>query len=191
MFVCDGFLRDPALLEALRDKDIWRRVPAYNWWEGWWRAPPANPLEAAVQAIWQGQIDEQNVAGFEYWFNDLSAGATLKWHRDCDEAIRKRDGRYDCPQVGHIYYATVEDVDGGFLEVSDKASLIEVESSDLERIRPVENRLVIFNPSFWHRVTRLARGRRIAFLANLWTRKPHTFDRGNHVDADFAPVSWK
>ena len=80
-----------------------------------------------MQAIWQGQFDEKDVAGFEYWFNDLSAGTTLKWHRDCDEAVRKREGRYECPQVGHIYYATVDDLDGGFLEVSDKASLIEVE----------------------------------------------------------------
>lgn len=189
MLICDSFLKDQQLLRELHNKQIWNSVPAYNWWDGWWCASPTNPLESAIQQIWQGQIVETEVAGFEYWFNDLSAGKTLKWHRDCDEALKKREGRYVTPQVGQVYYVIVEDIVGGFLEISDKTSLIEVKKSELECIRPVENRLIVFNPSFWHRVTPLTQGRRIAFLANLWVEKPSTFELGNHVDVEFQPIA--
>jgi hypothetical protein len=72
---------------------------------------------------------------------------------------------------------------------SDKTSLVEVDPPELERIQAVENRLVVFNPYYWHRVTRLAQGRRIAFLANLWLDKPCTFEQGNHADEKFRPVA--
>jgi len=191
MLVCDSFLQDPQLLRELRNVKIWKNVSDYNWWDGWWSEPPNNPLELVIQKIWQGQIDETGVAGFEYWFNDLSAGKTLEWHRDCDEALRGREGRHVTPHVGHIYYVIVKDIVGGYLEVSDKTSLIEAKNSELERLKPVENRLVIFNPSFWHRVTPLTQGHRLAFLANLWVKKPNTFALGNHVDGKFQPVTLK
>ncbi len=189
MLVCDGFLKDPQLLGQLRDEHMLKSVPAYNWWDGWWRSSPANPLELTIQRVWQGQIAEAEVAGFEYWFNNLSVGRSLKWHRDCDEALRAREGRYITPMIGNVYYVIVKDVVGGLLELSNNSSLLDVETSELERIQPVENRLVVFDPSFWHRVTRLARGRRIAFQVNLWSEKPTTFGLGNHVDKKFQPIS--
>ena len=87
-----------------------------------------------------------------------------------------------------MFYVIVEDVVGGFMELSDQESLIDIEISDLQRIQPVENRLVVFNPSFWHRVTRLARGKRLALQINLWMQKPKTFALGDHVDRNFQPV---
>lgn len=188
MLVCDGFLKDAQLLGQLRDEQMWKNVPAYSWWDGWWRSPPANPLEQMIQKVWQGQIAESEVAGFEYWFNALTDSKTLKWHRDCDEVLRRREGRYVCPEIGHVYYAIVKNVVGGFMELSDKTALIELETSELQRIQPVENRLVIFNPSFWHRVARLAQGKRLAFQTNLWSEKPNTFALGDHVDLKFQPI---
>jgi len=188
MLVYDGFLKDARLLEVLRDENMWGKVPAYSWWNGWWRSPPSNPLEETIQRVWQGQIAETEIAGFEYWFNALTDRKGLNWHRDCDEVLRRREGRYVCPTLGNVLYVIVEDVVGGFMELSDRTSLIELESSELERIQPVENRLVVFNPSFWHRVSRLASGKRLALQVNLWTEKPNTFALGDHVDEKFNPI---
>lgn len=189
MLVCDGFLNDAQLFDELRNEDMWRKVPAYNWWSGWWDSPPSNPIEETIRRVWQGQIPENEFAGFEYWFNALTDRKELKWHRDCDEALRRRDGSYLCPTIGNVFYVIVEDVVGGFMELSHKTSLNEIETSELERIQPVENRLVIFNPSFWHRVARLARGKRLAIQANLWPQKPSTFALGDHVNEQFQPVA--
>jgi hypothetical protein len=189
MLVCDGFLKDADLIGQLRNKNLWQRVPSYNWWDGWWRSSPASPVEKTIQNIWERQIAESEIAGFEYWFNILTNEANLKWHRDCDEGLRRRKGHCVSPVIGSVYYVIVRDVIGGFMELSDKDSLIELEASELHRIRPVENRLVVFNPSFWHQVSRLARGIRVASQVNLWTEKPETFALGDHVDKKFQPVT--
>lgn len=189
MLICDGFLTDRKLLQDLHNIDMWKRVPAYNWWDGWWRSAPSNPLEQTIQRIWQDQISEDEVAGFEYWFNALTENRTLDWHRDCDEALRRREGRYVCPVLGNVYYVIVRDVVGGFLELSNLTAIDEVEAGELERIKPVENRLVIFNPSHFHRVSRLVHGKRLALQVSLWPEKPCTFDLGDRVDQDFQPVA--
>lgn len=189
MLVCDGFVRDPELLGELRQLEMWENMPAYNWWGGWWRSAPTNPLEELIRRIWEGQVPENEIAGFEYWFNALTEDRVLKWHRDCDEALRRREGRYVCPTMGNVYYVLVKDVVGGFMELSSMKALNEVETSDLERIRPVENRLVIFDPSQWHRVSRLFHGKRLALQANIWGEKPSTFALGDRVDENFQPVA--
>ena len=189
MLICDGFVKDRKLLQDLRDVEMWKGIPAYNWWSGWWSSPPSNPLEETIQSIWQGQIPEGEIAGFEYWFNALTENRTLDWHRDCDEALRRREGRYVCPVLGNVYYVIVKDVVGGFLELSDQTDIDAVEESELERIKPVENRLVIFNPSLFHRVSRLVSGKRLALQVSIWPEKPCTFDLGDRVDQDFQPIA--
>lgn len=189
MLICDGFLKDRELLRALHDIDMWKGIPAYSWWNGWWSSAPSNPLEETIRRIWQGRIPEDDVAGFEYWFNALTENRTLDWHRDCDEALRRREGRYVCPVLGNIYYVIVEDVVGGFLELSNRTTVNGMETSELERIKPVENRLVIFNPCFFHRVSRLVHGKRLALQVSIWPEKPRTFDLGDRVDQNFQPVA--
>lgn len=189
MLICDGFLTDRKLLEDLRDIELWKALPAYSWWDGWWQSAPSNPLEQTIQCIWQGQIPEDRFAGFEYWFNALTENSTLDWHRDCDESLRRREGRYVCPMLGNVYYVISQDVVGGLLELSDSAAFAEVETSELERIKPVENRLVIFNPSLFHRVSRLVRGKRLALQVSVWHEKPRTFELADRVDENFQPVA--
>lgn len=189
MLICDGFLQDRKLLQDLHDLDLWKGIPPYSWWDGWWCSEPSNPLEEIIRRIWQGQIPEEEVAGFEYWFNALTENRTLDWHRDCDEALRRREGRHVCPVLGNVYYVIVRDVVGGFLELSGMTDFDEIDTSELERIKPVENRLVIFNPSRFHRVSRLVRGKRLALQVSVWPKKPSTFALGDRVDQDFQPVA--
>ena len=60
----------------------------------------------------------------------------------------------------------------------------------IERIKPIENRLIVFDPSKWHRVCKVSKGRRKAFLSNVWLKKPITFDNGDHVDKHYQSVEW-
>ena len=62
--------------------------------------------------------------------------------------------------------------------------------ANIERIKPTENRLIMFDPSKWHRVSKVFKGRRKAFLSNVWLKKPKTFDNGDHVDKNFQSVKW-
>lgn len=189
MLICDGFLRDADLIGQLRNKKLWQTISSFNWWDGWWDSPPVSPIERVIQKIWHGQITESDMAGFEYWINVLTSEADLNWHRDCDEGLMRREGHCVTPAIGSVYYVKIEDVVGGFMELSHEPTLMELESSELERIQPVENRLVVFNPSFWHRVSHLARGLRVALQVNLWREKPQTFALGDHVDKTFQPIT--
>jgi len=56
---------------------------------------------------------------------------------------------------------------------------------------PLENRLIIFNPSRLHGVNKIHKGTRKAFLANPWEKKPSTFDAGENVNGSFEFVDWK
>jgi len=67
MFLCDDFLTDAPLLKALRDTEVWGpSMGALRWWDGWWKSAPANPIEETIQRVWQGQVSENEIAGFEY-----------------------------------------------------------------------------------------------------------------------------
>ena len=191
MIVYDNFVQDNALWVALKDKKLWQSMPDYNWWDGWWETPPSNALERMIQIIWKNEHLENKIAGFEYWYNISSVKANLKWHRDCDDKIRVTEKRQVSPIMGHIFYILVDALDGGFLEITDRSELRDIEFGDLERIKPVENRLIVFDPSCWHRVTRVTKGFRISFSSSVWGKKPRTFDEGNHVTMQFEPVNWE
>ena len=65
----------------------------------------------------------------------------------------------------------------------------------LERIKPIENRLIMFDPSKAHRVTEILDGNRRAFLANAWKKKPYTFINSENVNYDknkkLVDVNWE
>ena len=77
------------------------------------------------------------------------------------------------PTIGHIYYAEITNLEGGFLEIApdqniDKGKFKKIYTYDdhTERYKPLENRLIIFNPSRLHGVSKIHKGIRKAFLAN-------------------------
>ena len=91
------------------------------------------------------------------------------------------------PSIGHIFYSKIENLDGGYLEISSNNRVDD--PSNVERIKPIENRLIIFNPSIPHRVTKINKGSRRAFLANAWVKKPLTFELSDQVDKNFQPFN--
>ena len=131
------------------------------------------------------------------WGNNLLIRAVIN---DKREKFRER--------YSPTLYAPVEkqtpykNLDGGYLEIAPDQNIRKGRPLDTytinhhtERYMPLENRLIIFNPSRLHRVSKIHKGIRKAFLANAWTKKPSTFDKGENinvsVNGSFEFVDWK
>ena len=186
MLIIDEFPSSNSLISKVKDKLFWEKRGKYNWWDGWWKVEPRNPAEELIVEIWKRVSNvEGKIAGFEYWSNYYSASSSLDWHKDKDERLFKENGTIISPDSGHIYYVDVSNLEGGYLEISNKSF---PEFSDIERIMPVENRLIMFDPSVPHRVSKIYSGKRRAFLANAWEKKPETFRDGDFVNDAFNPV---
>ena len=171
MFIQDDFCRDKTVLDRLNHEELWRDARGtFNWWGGWDQTEPRNIWEEVIKGVWAGNPIVKQIDGFEYWINVLDADGNvnhLGWHVDKDENYKKRTGETRCPLVGSVYYGFPHEVKGGFLELSTEPTF-----TDLERIAPRYNRLVIFDASKQHRVSRLYAGTRFSLQINLWKTKP-------------------
>ena len=171
MFIQDDFCREQSILQRLQDEALWRNaVGVFNWWEGAQSVAPRNIWEEVIQGVWGANPIVKEITGFEYWINVLDAGGDINhlgWHVDKDENYLKRTGETRCPMVGSVFYGYPHQVAGGFLELSTEPTF-----TDLERIAPRYNRVVIFDASKQHRVSRLYSGSRFSLQINLWKTKP-------------------
>ena len=239
MLIVDNFIKDKYLLKILKNEKTWDGFPKFNWWEGWWVCKPRNIMEKIIETIWKKFKNFENtVAGFEYWTNTNTETENqyLEWHKDKDEKLFETTRKFFTCTDGFILYVSIDNVEGGFLEISsdinphmriskkqtanqptqhkdlgEQANPWMVEPtihlqkpganeqswkelgfkrSNIERIKPTENRLIMFDPSKWHRVSEVTKGKRKAFLSNAWLRKPITFDSGDHVDRHYKSVKW-
>ena len=193
MVIFDDFIKDKKVISILKDKNTWNDFPSYNWWEGWWKVEPRNIMEELIKRVWSQFQLENKIAGFEYWSNyQTPKNWKLNWHQDCDEKLRVTSNNVLSPTLGQIYYIENSGVEGGYLEISNLPPEKEPDSSKIERVYPRENRLVIFNPSLKHSVSKIISGNRHAFLSNVWIKKPSTFDKSENVDhKEFLHVEWK
>ena len=193
MVIFDDFVKDKKIISILKNKNTWKDFPSYNWWDGWWKVEPRNIMEKLIKMVW-GQFQLENkIAGFEYWSNyQTSKNWKLNWHQDCDEKLRVTSNNVLSPTLGQIYYVENNRVEGGYLEISNLLPEKEPNTSKIERVYPRENRLIIFNPSVLHSVSKIISGNRHAFLSNVWIKKPSTFDNSENVDhKKFLHVEWK
>jgi len=193
MVIFDDFIKEKKVISILKDKNTWNDFPSYNWWEGWWKVEPRNIMEELIKRVWSQFQLENKIAGFEYWSNyQTPKNWKLNWHQDCDEKLRVTSNNVLSPTLGQIYYIENSGVEGGYLEISNLPPEKEPNSSKIERVYPRENRLVIFNPSLKHSVSKIISGNRHAFLSNVWIKKPSTFDKSENVDhKEFLHVEWK
>ncbi len=187
MIVIDNYLQDKKILEEIQKDETWINFPTYNWWDGWWKCKPRNVMEVLIEIIWKRLSIENKIAGFEYWSNAQTSNQALDWHFDKDEKLNLKEKKVISPSLGHIFYTKIENLEGGFLEIATNHKIDEI--SKCERIKPVTNRLIVFNPSIPHRVTKIYNGNRRAFLANAWAKKPNTFELSEQVDKNFNPYN--
>ena len=200
MLVVDGFIKNQKILNELKKDHHWSNMPAYSWWDGWWTIKPRNIWETAIELIWKQLLKpEDKICGFEYWATKLEKNGEVKLHHDKDEKLIRKEKKLACATVGHIFYVDTKNLKGGYLEMAPDQNIDEVGKlkktytydEHTERIKPVENRLVIHNPLRLHGVSKVKEGVRKAFLANAWTKKPSTFDAGENVNGSFEFVNWK
>ena len=178
MIVVDNYIKDKNLQEALKSNEFWQSVGRLNWWDGWWITEPKNICEQFIKIVWtQFSNLENKIAGFEYWSNAHQTGGGLNWHVDKDEKLMKDKKELVMPSMGLVYYAISEDLDGGYLEIANSPNRENVNPSKIERLKPIENRLIIFNPSYPHRVSQITSGKRRAIIVNAWPKKPYTFEK--------------
>ena len=153
-------------------------------------------MEYSIKIIWSTFSKvENNIAGFEYWSNLHLQKGKLDWHADKDERLINEKGELSQPRIGHIYYIKTDNLKGGYLELSDSQINEKIYENKIERIKPKENRLIMFDPSKAHKVTEILEGSRRAFLANAWKEKPYTFISSENVsyneNKELVNVNWE
>ena len=160
----------------------------YMFWDGWW-ASPANTLrKQVVQAIWEENLpcDTSEILGIEYWTRTYLPGQYLDVHVDEDTFLYQDSKTFSGPLTGSILYG-VDNEDGGFVEIYNKAILKDGEKLAIEAERinallvPVEereriaykgNRVIIFDTGHVvHGTTPAKSGIRQVMVTNVWHRE--------------------
>ena len=166
MIIVDNFLKEDYALTALRSEELWENQINYQWND---KTQTNNPIEVFCKFVWETFFlnEYEKVDGFEYWTNILSSDGVpdLGWHFDKDEHLFEKSNELNCPNLGFVYYVHKDCPEGGYLEIKH-------EDDEVERIKPIPNRLVIFNPSYLHRVTDVTKNTRLTLACNLWLKKP-------------------
>ena len=178
MIVIDNYIKDKNFLNNLKSDMLWSNLEKSNWWDGWWNNEPNNICEDFIKIVWnQFTKLENKIAGFEYWSNIHVNGGGLDWHVDKDEKLMKERKEIVMPNMGLVFYALCEGLEGGYLEIANSPDRENVEPGKIERLKPIENRLIMFNPSYPHRVSPISAGKRRAIIVNAWPKKPYTFEK--------------
>lgn len=162
MKILDDFISDKTVLDIYKDDTQWTKELSRGWYRGWWHTPPTSFWEHLVCLIWKNYPDVEKAHGFEWWTN-THANSGLSWHQDKDEILAEETGTIITPEYGSIFYPYPHTVEGGFLEI-----MADDDPDKVEKILPKYNRLVMFDPSNHHRVSKVYSGERKAFIANLW-----------------------
>ena len=175
----------------------------YKWWDGWWKKKANNIQQFFIQIIhtkynplksnygWDlenNKLDKQlfpnGVMGFEYWTNNYSSKKGGEWHVNCDEKVKHEQQKYINPPFGVIYYITAP-ASGGELYISNKNCKEystpwddqDKYGNDFTIIKPVANRLIITDPSYWHRVLPFPETEsRATFIHDIWHTRITTAD---------------
>lgn len=185
MVIIDNFIKDESLLNNIqseldRNTTFWSDYGKYEWYEGWWNREPETLREQIINHIWNENCplnDHLQIEGFEHWTGIQSANDNkhknhLQQHFDKDEDLWLETGEIVSPVIGTVFYPINHDIDGGELVIYDTYDVDFYAPHDV--IRPVFNRLVIFDAGKLHMVEEVTRGTRYAMAINLWKEKPLT-----------------
>ena len=178
MLLIDDFLPEGDLKEKMCREELWKQGIQFRWHN--FGEPLKDELLEFCNMVWTKNFFTPNpvrITGWEYWSHSMDAAGdynNLGFHVDSDaqyflgeeeEQKQLREGTIRVAKHGFIYYCHKELPEGGFLEIKR-------EYDDIERIQPVPNRLIIFDPSCIHRVKQVTRGVRRSFVCNLWDEPP-------------------
>jgi len=179
MIIFDDFLPDSELRQKLMADDFWDGYDngfCIEWFKK--GSEVKNIIHELCRIVWTDVFPAQeSIDGWEYWGHHLIANGKnedLDFHYDTDlnyqvspdeEKMMFEQGKIKAATTGLVYYAHQSMPKGGYLEIKR-------DNNELERIEPVPNRLIVFNPSKQHRVTKVTDGVRRSIVSNLWAKKP-------------------
>ncbi|MFD0935604.1 2OG-Fe(II) oxygenase [Methylobacterium trifolii] len=168
--IVDDFLPSPFGEEAAVSIGAIRseaRHGSYNWIEATQIESSKLPIAGLIEFIINSfKINTDDVAGFEYWSNDIASGDAMSFHSDIDEALYKRTRRIISPLLTCVYYVAVSNVRGGSLVFEDGVI-----------IKPRANRLALFFGGTRHGVEKVESGRRLSIVVNFWDRVPLSYQK--------------
>ena len=178
MIVIDDFVKDEALLNEInQDETFFGPNGNFMWWGGWWNSEANTLKKRLIEYIWRysSVVPQHNISGFEYWigvYGPDKPNKDLGTHYDKDELRYKETGEIVRPVIGTVFYPKNIEFEGGYLEIESGGSQMEV-------IKPIYNRLIIFPAGeYAHRVTPVTSGVRHAIAINLWDLDPLAVERG-------------
>ena len=119
-----------------------------------WYDLGSNPVHEKILEICRSHFDLANVVGYEMWRNTTNPG----WHVDKDEKLFKASKQHVFPQCSAVYYARIENMNGGEFYTDDV------------RCFPKTNRLLLFSPGVYHGVS-ASTGTRVAVSLNPWNHR--------------------
>ena len=173
MIIVDDFLND----------ENFANISTHPLWDKWlilksntnqkfhWKNkedPAVNVFETLIHGVVDDLLQFTDPhQGYEYWLNTTIIGEGMPVHFDKDEIHMLNTQELRTPMLGMIYYAHTEIPEGGEL-------IIHAYENKHEKILPVPNRLVVFNSSQRHEVTRVLSGLRRSVAINIWDRPPLT-----------------
>ena len=172
MIVIDNYLKDLDLLSKFECEDSWHTYDKQNNlnYDKETLFYNNNSVESIFEELIQYltrdtylNLSSYNYSKIEYWANHLSKSKPLDWHQDKDEVLLESVGETTHPLLGIIWYGKVVDLVGGYLEIDHNDF-----AGSYERIQPRDNRLIVFNPIKFHRVSKIFSGTRCGLQVNLW-----------------------
>jgi len=201
MIIYDDFIQDLDLLDRIsEDKSFWQ--PGYRWWDGWWNSEIEDLRHELITQVWGDLSPHRGLScqGFEHWVGDYSAEDephyifnqpwSLKPHFDKDEDHWQEFKEVIGPKMGTVFYPCreVDEMEGGLLnywgdygaDLMDEDHMLIYPPNPPEIIKAKFNRLIIFDASKLHAVSKVTKGRRRAIAINLWDKKPLEFTRDNY-----------
>lgn len=162
MIVVDNYISDSFLLREITNEIYWTESKKFTWKNK--KSNSQNIFETIADKIWFDYTPKVNYEGYEYWTHSLNENKyTVDWHKDKDEYLYKTTSELSHPYCGCIYYAHTSLPEGGYLEI--------MRGNEIERLQPVPNRLIIFDPSETHRVSGVNKGNRRSLISNIWINK--------------------
>lgn len=173
MIVIDNFLQ-PEVFMLLQNEKYWEKPLPLNFVarekdnfdnvylsivkHGW---SAASKLDPTIKKSYEER------KGIELWTHILGPNEKdngLDWHIDKDEKLYEETGKIKTPLYGSIFYCHQE------INLIDDMGMLELGTPpEIERIKPLPNRLVIFKSNTPHRVTPGTQSSpRRSIISNLW-----------------------
>lgn len=201
MIIYDDFITDLDLLDRIsEDESFWE--PGYRWWDGWWNAETEDLRHELITEIWGQSSPHRGIScsGFEHWVGDYKGEDephyifnepwSLKPHFDKDEDHWHETKEVIGPKIGTVFYPCreVDEMEGGLLhywgdygaDMMTEDHMLIYPPNPPEIIKAKFNRLIIFDASKLHAVSKVTYGRRRAIAINLWDKKPLEFERKDY-----------